>query len=167
MPKKYTRKRLKRTYKRRRSRTRKFGLVNRLRYFKQKCTQVIPVTSVDAAANFQTFVFSRFDFSGLISNVKGVDSAPRFNACKANYEQFSITGIKLRWYPSNVTGTVDPTTTGRVGGQLVYLWTYEDIDTYDIQNYDNNKIVALESFKAYDPKRAMKIYRSNSKIARQ
>lgn len=46
-----------------------------------------------------------------------------------------------------------------------YVWGYEDIDTLNVQNYTENQIVALETFKNYK-KNGFSVYRNNKPLSK-
>jgi len=58
------------------------------RYFKHKMTGVIPVFSTDQVAGEQKidFIFSRYDYAGIVANVYGINSPPRWAQVRKNYE---------------------------------------------------------------------------------
>jgi len=137
MPKNYTRKRSstrrKRTYRRHKNR-RGSKLLKQLRYFDHKLTGIIVVKADDLPSQQQekTYVFSRFDYKGIIANVIGINSPPRWTQVRKNYEEYAVKGLSVKWIPTNMVG-ID--TGSQVYGQINQLWTYEDVDTYDIGGY--------------------------------
>ena len=52
----------------------------------------------------------------------------------SNYEQYAITGFKIQWNPINCVGTKQ-TSQEAANGAIMYLWTYEDVDTYNTAGY--------------------------------
>lgn len=52
-----------------------------------------------------------------------------------------------------------------MGGAIQTIFSFDDVDTYDTSGYDTNKITALETFKMYDCKKPIKIYRNNRPLA--
>lgn len=106
------------------------------RYFNHKCTGIIRVDGsiAGATAGQNDYTFSRFDYQGIIANVIGINSPPRWAQVKRNYEQYAVTGFAVKFVPANNQGLilqpgVSPT------GSIRFLWTYEDVDTYDTGNY--------------------------------
>ena len=53
-----------------------------------------------------------------------------------------------------------------MASQIVSVWTYEDVDTYDVSGFNDDTVVALESFKAHSASHGMRAYRSNGPLAR-
>ncbi len=100
------RKRSTRKYKRRSSR-RNAPLVNQLRSFSHKCTGVFPVVIPTDGSLLKTYVFSRYDYQGIVQNVYGINSPPRFDQVKKNYEQYKVTGFKLKFLPTSIHGAYD------------------------------------------------------------
>lgn len=49
---------------------------------------------------------------GSASSVIGFDSAPRWQATFKNYEAYAVTGMKLKWIPTNMVGGVRSATSG-------------------------------------------------------
>lgn len=84
----------------------------------------------------RTYVFSRFDFAGLVADVYGVDSCQRFDRVKGNYEQYAVNGFKFEFIPTTTVGVI-PQAGYDPNGTILYAWTFEDVDTYNIANYVN------------------------------
>lgn len=51
-------------------------------------------------------MFSRFDWSGIISNVIGFNSAPLWDKIKRVFEEYAIKGFRLEWIPTNMVGSI-------------------------------------------------------------
>ncbi len=92
----------------------------------------------------------------------GINSAPRWNQIKDNYEQYAVTGLSVRWIKASTLGT---RTEQQVAATINYAWMYEDIDTLDIAGYTDNQILALETFKNVN-KNGFKVYRNNKPLAK-
>lgn len=52
------------------------------------------------------------DIGGVAPNVLGFDSAPRWQATFKNYEAYAVTGMKMKWIPSNMAGGVRSVASG-------------------------------------------------------
>ncbi len=100
MKRKYTRKNKRRSFRKRRS------IMPIQRYFKQKCTEVIPLGFSGDAPTDRRFGFSWQQPSAIATNVFGFNATKRWGQCFKNYEQYGITGMKLKYIPSNLVGTV-------------------------------------------------------------
>jgi len=87
---KRTRKQYRKTRSKRRARrSRNAPLANSPRYFKHKITGVINIggPALNGEQPYtQTVVFSRFDYAGIVSDVIGINTAPRWAQVKKNYE---------------------------------------------------------------------------------
>lgn len=115
-------------------------------------------------------MFSRYDYAGVVVGVYGVNTPHRFDQVKKNYEEYAVTGFKLKYIPSNVRGGVvqdsslsNITTRGSVN----MLWSFEDINTYNINGLASDKVVALETFRTHDPTKSFRCYRNNKPLAKQ
>lgn len=168
MPKKTGRSRRARRSRAKRSMRKVAPLAMSPRYFNHKCTGIIQVDgSLEGVlTGSRNYTFARFDYAGIVSDVIGINSPPRWAQVKRNYEQYAVTGFSMRFYPANVTGTVDGTT-GSPGGSIRVLWTFEDVDTYDTSGYNDAQIVALDTFRMNNTRRGVSVYRSNRPLARQ
>lgn len=60
-------------------------------------------------------MFARYDYAGLITNVIGINSAPRFAQVAKNYEQYKVDSFKFEYTPSNMVTTTDPGNLATVG----------------------------------------------------
>uniref|UniRef100_UPI0040474B5D hypothetical protein n=1 Tax=Limnohabitans sp. TaxID=1907725 RepID=UPI0040474B5D len=115
---------------------------------------------------------------GTNAAVLGFDSAPRWAATFGNYEAYAITGMKVKWIPTNMmggirsrasgefisgTGTIDSLAeTSYLGTQ--FLWY--DMDTYNASAYDIPKIASLDKAWNYDPKRTWKRWFGAKQLSR-
>lgn len=141
-------------------------LVKKNRLFAHKCTEVVEVIVGNETPGFQrNYTFARFDYAALTPGVLGVNSTNRFNQVKKNYEEYKTTGFQLKFYPTNITGQVSPDDNLRVGGCIQTIFAFDDVDTYDTSGYNTNQITALETFKMYDTKKPVVIYRNNRPLA--
>lgn len=117
-------------------------------------------------------VFSRYDYEGLFSQSNyGVNSGPRWAAVKKNYEQYAVTGLKVKYIPTGVMPTISSGSQSAANPLLNFgvksLFLFEDVDNYKIASYTEEQIVSLESFKALSPLRQFKVYRNNKPLARE
>ncbi len=81
-----------------------------------------------------------------------------------NYEQYKVDGLKFEYFPTNVVPVVQP---NNVWSAVKSQWTYEDPDTYNTAGYAIPQIMALDSFKAWNTNRPMKVYRNNAPLAKK
>ena len=95
----------------------------------------------------------------------GVNSTNRFKQVYKNYEEYKVTGMSVKWFPTNIKGVVDPGDNDRVGGAIQTVLSFDDVDTYDTAGYNLQKVTALETFKMYDTNRPVSIYRNNRPLA--
>ena len=73
--------------------------------------------------------------------------------------------MSVKWIPTNIRGSRDSEGQYKANALgSVLMW--DDIDTYDTTGYSEAQIVALDSFKLFDPTRTWKQYRSCKKIAK-
>lgn len=154
MPKRY-----KRSKRRSRSRKKpKNTILKNVRYFKHKLTAV---GSLEVLPGYQTasLVISRYDFQGVVANVLGINTPSRWAAVKKNYEQYAVTGCKLEYFPTNDVGVPGSFT-------IQNIFFYEDLDTYDVSNFDTEQILALETFRSLSTNRRFRVYRNNKPLAK-
>lgn len=105
---------------------------------------------------------------GATPAILGFDSAPRWQATFKNYEAYAVTGMKIKWIPTNMVGGARSNTSGTlVNGTgtiesdsiVSYLGTqflWYDMDTYDTSGYDIPRIASLDKQWNFDPKRSWK-----------
>lgn len=84
-----------------------------------------------------------------------------------NYDQFAVTGLKVEWFPTSTSGHVNPNATTELGGVIESVTSIDDADTYDLTGYTPDMKVALESYRQYDTKAPVRIYRDNRPLAAQ
>jgi len=81
-----------------------------------------------------------------------------------------VTGWKLKYIPSNIRGGVSADTSLsaiKAKGSINVLWSFEDINTYNVGTLPPDKVVSLETFRAHDPVKSFRVYRNNKPLARQ
>jgi len=131
-----------------------------LRYFKQKCTHLVPITAAKSE-----FGFAWLQRQAIVSDVFGHNSSQRFSRIKGNYEQYAVTGMSIKYIPTNYVSV--PTANGTERNYIGSIFVYDDMDTFNTLSYTENQFVALDSFRVMDPTRPFKLYRSCKKLARQ
>lgn len=97
---------------------------------------------------------------------RGFDSSARWATTYQNYEQYAVTGMKLRWIPTNARGNVSQVVTGASGvissgivnSYCKPMIVYYDPDTYDTRNFNLEKIMALDKCWVRDPTRPWSKY---------
>lgn len=97
--------------------------------------------------------------------VKGFDSASRWADVYRNYDQYAITGMKIRWIPGSVRGGVLSDGTGAAASWLGSMILYFDTDTYDTSTYTFNTIAQLDKQWIFDPTRSWSKYFSCKKLS--
>ena len=177
MKRKFTRKRS--TKRRRKSYSKpKNTAIKRMSLIPQKCVGLLAINRPALGGEVtQNFIFARYNYGGNYGpdpanqkTVIGVETTRRFNQTRLNYEQYIITGVKLEWIPANVPATVINTTTtntGAVVSNLRPILFYEDIDTYQIEEFKEEQILVKDSWKLWTPNRRAKVYRNNKPLAKQ
>lgn len=101
------------------------------------------------------------------TNVRGFDSSGRWALTYKNYEQYAVTGMKLKWIPGNIRGAVAPDANQSVGGFIGPMFVYSDIDTLDTTGYIQDQIVGLDSNRVMSPYRTWKKYYGCKSISKQ
>lgn len=96
----------------------------------------IPGPNVDA-----TYVFSRFDFEGIVQSVYGINSTPLWPRVSPLFEEYAVKGFRFEYIPSNLRGVgpIPPNVVGSsASGGLGNARIYEDLNTYNIAGYTDN-----------------------------
>jgi len=133
------------------------------RYFKHKMTHVIPV-EIGKEANYvqpggnnrwiRYFTWARYQ-PGMrvavqppgafaIQDILSYQDCARWKQVYKNYEQFAITGFKVKWIPMAINGSVNPS--GKLQG-VNAMYSFEDIDTIQTQYFSEESIVTKEHFR--------------------
>ena len=128
------------------------------RFFKHKMTRVVTVTLAGSLPDVYAVGFAWQQPAGVLANIYGFDSSTRWTQTYRNYEQFAVTGMKLKWIPGNVRGSANPGNVSQVASQIGPIFTYTDIDSYDILAYNEAQIVALDNNRIFQPDRPYKRY---------
>lgn len=76
-----------------------------------------------------------------------------------------MTGLKLEWFPTSTSGQINPASTTELGGVIESVSSIDDADTYDLTGYTPDMKVALETYRQYDTKAPVRIYRDNRPLA--
>lgn len=76
-----------------------------------------------------------------------------------------VTGMKIQWFPTTQVGIPVPDLQIAIGGVL-YLQTFDDIDTYNTNSYTDEEIMILDTFKHHNPKNSHTVYRNNKPLAK-
>lgn len=92
------------TYRRRRKsqyRKRRNTALRDVRVYKQKLKGLIPVIANSVDWNEDDYVFSRFDYEDLNNTTTyGINTSTRWDQVVRNYEEYAVTGFKVKWIPS-------------------------------------------------------------------
>lgn len=119
---------------------------------------VIPIKLTGAVPADYSVGFAWQQPGGLVTNVYGFDNTARWTQCYKNYEQYAITGLKLKWIPGNFVGTADPGSNNKVGSFTGPMFLYSDIDTFNTLGYSADQIVALDSSRVVQSNKVWKRY---------
>lgn len=110
-------KRTKRTTRKRRGRrSRRMPsntLLKQMRYFKHKLVGLVPVQLGGGNGNRSNVIFARYDYAGIIGSNYGINSPARWAQVAKNYEQYAVTGFKVKYIPTSAqpiiqNGAVQP-----------------------------------------------------------
>lgn len=52
-------------------------------------------------------------------------------------------------------------------GAITHIFVFDDIDSYNTNSYSDDQIMTLDTFKAWNPRNAHTIYRTNKPLCRQ
>jgi len=86
--------------------------------------------------------------------VRGFDSADRWANTYRQYEEYAITGMKMKWIPGNIRGGVVTDGTAAGASWIGSMFLYFDTDTYDTSTYDKDTIAQLDKNWVFDPTRS-------------
>lgn len=109
--KKYGKKRSRSVRRRRYKRRYKNTALRRVRVYKEKLKGLVEVRATQSAYNTEDYTFSRFDYDNLnASIVYGINSSERWPKLYSDYEEYAVTGVKIKWVPSGqvINGQTDP-----------------------------------------------------------
>ena len=149
--------------------------VGEARYFKMKCTNVIPLMFHQGMTN-NTLVLARFWRSGNFQvpnqslNIwTGYDNTPRWKQCSRNYQQFAVTGMSMKYVPQEMGAVVsNPITIGStLPPRITRVCSYENLDTPVCQYWSDKQMIASSSFRLRSTKGGFSQYWSNKPLARQ
>lgn len=118
---------------RRRRAARNAPILRRILYAPAKCTSIIEVTTSGSGASTIAKSFARFQPQALVAEQYGFNSSQRWSQMSRNWEEFAVTGMRIEWIPTNLVGMSPDGST--VVGQIKGLWMFDDIDTYNTNNY--------------------------------
>jgi len=72
-----------------------------------------------------------------------------------NWQEYAVTGCKIKWVPANVVGLTTSTDTSSF---VQNIWTWQSADGGEIDDMEEAQISALSNFKIHNPKNAFKLY---------
>lgn len=81
------------------------NLLIKSQYCDFELTHLVPMEAVSGQAQERTFVFSRYDWSGIVQSVVGFDSAPLWTRIRRVFEEYAVKGFRLEYIPTNVVGS--------------------------------------------------------------
>lgn len=75
-----------------------------------------------------------------------------------------VTGMKMMWFPTSQVG-MPAGDLSLVAGTIVYIQTFDDIDTINTNGISDTDIKVLDTFRQHDTRRPFTIYRNNKPLA--
>jgi len=81
-------------------------------------TSLIPIKSDLNQGNVRASFSLQNTTDYTTGEVGGFDQSPRWAATYKNYEQYAITGMKLKWIPTNARGGVSQSVTSDATGTI-------------------------------------------------
>ena len=139
-------------------------LLSLTRYSDQKLVHSFPVVLGGSVGYNSLMPFARFQFQNLPGSTTlptyGINTPARWTQVVRDWNQYAVTGFELEYYPAVYAGPTDVPA-------LQQLLVWEDLNTYDISNYTQAQILSSEGFKAYDPKKAMRLFRDGRPLTKQ
>lgn len=137
------------------------------RYFKHKMTVFDPIDIIEGGVTLTqgTYALQQPEKVGP-SSVRGFDSTVRWAQTYKQYEEYAITGMKIRWIPGNVRGSVVADAGSAATAWVGSMFLYFDIDTYDTSAYNQSIIAQLDKNWVFDPTRTWSKYFSCKNLSR-
>lgn len=140
---KYRTKRRSRTTTRRR--TKRMRKSTAQRYFSNKMTYVDECAMGTSGQMRRVYALQQVTDVGAVHPlVHGFDTSPRWGKTYANYEEYAVKGLSIKWIPGNFKGGQSQNVSSDVTGQISSsihtnlispMFVYFDIDTYDTHAY--------------------------------
>lgn len=141
-----------------RSGRRRIAPIVQNRFFKHKMVLLTKITSNGQAQGtvIKTVALQQVaDTAALAGNI-GFDSSPRWQPTFPNYEQYAITGCKVKFIPTNSRG--GSFTGTAIRPQQNPTWTWYDPDDLDAGTQSEEAVVSGDYCRLYDPTRAWSRY---------
>lgn len=105
MKKKRTYRRRRKSYRKKRGISRALG-INKVKYSSERLTGFVEIKSTSDQVVNLNYNVAWMQTSGIVQNVYGFNSSPRWDQIKFDYEQIAITGMKVEYIPTNARGLV-------------------------------------------------------------
>lgn len=92
------------------------------------------------------------------NQIYGHDQCARYTQLIRDYEQYAVTGVRIKWIPSNIRGTINPALSTNVGGYLGPMFIYDDINTLNPTALPISGIITRDNTMIRDPSRPWQKY---------
>lgn len=87
-------------------------------------------------------MFSRFDYSGIVANVYGINDPPLWARTAPLFEEYAVTGFKLEYIPTNLKGITVAQQPNVINIGVIYdTLVYQDLNTYNTSGYTDQQVV--------------------------
>lgn len=149
------------------------GIAAKARYFKHKMTSLVPIRTGASQSGSASYHFHLQQPSGAdaANSGYGFDGSARWATTYKNYEEYAVTGMKVKYIPTNTRGGIssgaDSTGSLSLHGASVdpIFWWY---DPDDLESYlqTESQVVASDHFNLRDPTRQFNRYMSCKKLSK-
>ena len=143
-------------------------LLQKVPYVDLKLDQMINVApSSQGTGIVSTYVFSRMDFGGIISQVIGINNPSGWSRAANFFDEYAVTGFRLEWIPSNIVGVVQ--TGGALPaptGVIYQSHFYEDLNTYNIAAWSQGEVESSGTLVMANTNEPQVITRSNRELSK-
>lgn len=142
------------------------------RYFKHKLTVVIPLQTTDNQSSHNTVhLHLQQPAHADAANVGyGFDSSARWASVYKNYEEYAVTGMKVKYIPTNVTGGIaaGADSSGSLSlhshsiDPLVWWYTPDDLESY---LWSDQQVISSDHMHIRPPNRVYSKWLSAKKLS--
>lgn len=166
MPKYHKRHASRRSTSRRKTRRRSRRIVSNLSYVHQRCVSIFDV--VPQALSDKTDVIIPWQQPQDAASHHtvlgtGFDATPRWQAVSPNYEEYSVTGLKMHWIPAQNVKTF-----AAAGVQISRAFKVDALnDVRLMYNMSENAIISAPGFQLLNPYSQYRKWQSCRKISHQ
>jgi len=119
------------------------AVLSRQRYVRERLKAIQTVyygQTIDGGEDWSRRHNIAFQQPSAPPDVIGFNKSTRWTSLFKEYEQYAITGLKVRWVPGSVQGYVDPTNSSKQSG-LTSVVTFTDINTTNTTGYQMAQIL--------------------------